>query len=94
MSEGVTMGGGFVPIRPGGAVNVKIGTSPGLVSVGNGVDEAAREGSGVFVLGCGSREVLVGEGAGAEVELAPATVVSGKDVGIGGAAVLGRGCRR
>ena len=73
---------------------VKTGTSAGLVSVGNGIDEAAREGSGVFVLGCGSREVLVGEGTGAEVEVAPATLVSGKDVGLTGAAVLVRGCRR
>lgn len=73
---------------------VNTGTSAGLVSVGNGVDEAAREGSGVFVLGCGSREVLVGESTGAEVEVAPATLVSGKDVGLTGAAVLVRGCRR
>ena len=73
---------------------MKIGTSAGLVSVGNGVDEAARAGSGVVVLGCGSREVLVGETTGAEVEVAPATLVSGKDVGVGGAAVLVRGCKR
>jgi len=75
-------------------VIVKTGTSAGLVSVGDGIVKTAREGSGVFVLGCGSREVLVGEGTGAEVEVAPATLVSGKDVGVGGAAVLVRGCRR
>ena len=73
---------------------VKTGTSAGLVSVGNGVDEAAREGSGVFVLDCGGREVLVGESTGAGVEVAPVALVSGKDVGLTGAAVLVRGCRR
>lgn len=81
-----------MPSSPEETVKVKTGTWAMAVSVGTGVDEAATDGIGV--LSCGSKEVLVGDGREATVDVQPAWRVSGTEVGIKGDGVLVRGCKR
>src|SRR5687768_2547184 len=48
----------------------------------------------IGVLNCCSNEVLVGDGTEEIVDVELGTLVSGKDVGVTGAGVFVRGCRR
>lgn len=81
-----------MPGPPKETVKVKTGIWARAVSVGNGADEGVTDGIGVP--SCGSKEVLVGDGTEATVDVQPGSRVSGKEVGTKGDGVLVRGCKR